>query len=86
MTKARLWRASNRKSVYGEGAVEQAKRLIEAQLVTPAPPLASAIPAGTKLRTLFLTAGGDAYVDLTASCRRIIRAERRTRFSPSTRS
>lgn len=51
---------------YGEGTVEQARRIIEAQLVTPAPPLASAIPPGTKLRTVFLTTGGDAYVDLTA--------------------
>ena len=51
--------------VYGEGAVEQAKRLVEAQLNAPAPPLASAIPAGTELRALFLTSRGDAYVDLS---------------------
>jgi spore germination protein GerM len=50
---------------YGEGTVEQARRIVEAQLVIPPPPLTSAIPPGTKLRTLFLTAGGDAYVDLT---------------------
>jgi hypothetical protein len=50
---------------YGEGTVEQARRIVEAQLVIPPPPLMSAIPPGTKLRTLFLTAGGDAYVDLT---------------------
>jgi spore germination protein GerM len=50
---------------YGEGPVEQAKRLVEAQLATPAAPLASAIPPGTKLRALFLTSGGDAYVDLS---------------------
>jgi spore germination protein GerM len=52
--------------VYGEGAVEQAKRLVEAQLAAPAPPLASAIPQGTKLRTVFLTDKGDAYVDLSS--------------------
>ncbi len=52
--------------VYGEGAVEQAKRLVEAQLAVPAPPLASAIPQGTKLRTVFLTSRGDAYVDLSS--------------------
>ncbi|HKY22223.1 MAG TPA: GerMN domain-containing protein [Vicinamibacterales bacterium] len=51
--------------VYGEGPVEQAKRLVEAQLATPAPPLATAIPAGTTLRGVFLTKGGDAYVDLS---------------------
>jgi spore germination protein GerM len=50
---------------YGQGTVEQAKRIVEAQLAAPAAPLVSAIPPGTKLRTLFLTAGGDAYVDLS---------------------
>jgi spore germination protein GerM len=52
--------------IYGEGTVEQARRIIEAQLVTPTPPLASAIPPGTKLRTVFVTSGGDAYIDLSA--------------------
>jgi len=51
---------------YGEGTVEQARRIVEAQLVTPSPPLASAIPSGTRLRTLFLTTAGDAYIDLSA--------------------
>jgi spore germination protein GerM len=51
--------------IYGEGPVEQAKRIIEAQLVPPSGELASAIPPGTKLRTLFLTMSGDAYVDLS---------------------
>jgi spore germination protein GerM len=51
---------------YGEGTVEQARRIIEAQLATPTPPRASAIPPGTKLRTVFLTSGGDAYIDLSA--------------------
>lgn len=55
--------------VFGEGTVEQAKRLVEAQLATPAPPLASAIPQGTKLRTVFLTSRGDAYVDLSSELR-----------------
>jgi spore germination protein GerM len=54
---------------YGDGTAEQAKRIIEAQLVTPAPPLASAIPPETKLRSLFLTSDGDAYVDLSAELR-----------------
>jgi spore germination protein GerM len=52
--------------IYGEGTVEQARRIIEAQLATPTPPLASAIPPGTKLRTVFVTSGGDAYIDLSA--------------------
>jgi spore germination protein GerM len=49
---------------YGEGIVEQGKRIIEAQLAPPSSPLTSAIPAGTRLRTLFFTKD-DVYVDLT---------------------
>ncbi|MSO30258.1 MAG: hypothetical protein EXQ48_04835 [Acidobacteria bacterium] len=55
--------------IFGEGTVQQAKRLVEAQLATPAPPLASAIPQGTKLRTVFLTSRGEAYVDLSSELR-----------------
>jgi spore germination protein GerM len=55
--------------VYGEGTVEQAKRIIEAQVAQPKPPLVTAIPAGTKLKTVFVTAKGEAFVDLTAELR-----------------
>ena len=55
--------------VYGEGATEQAKRLVEAQLATPAPPLVSAVPQGTTLRAIFLTNTGDAYVDVSGELR-----------------
>ena len=51
--------------IYGEGTVEQAKRILEAQLAAAQPPLVSAIPPDTKLRTIFLTAAGDTYVDLS---------------------
>lgn len=51
--------------LYGEGTLEQAKRIVEAQLGPARAPLASAIPAGTKLRTIFLTQGGTAYIDLS---------------------
>jgi hypothetical protein len=44
-----------REVLYGEGTVEQAKRIIEAQLAAAPEPLASAIPEGTKLRTVFFT-------------------------------
>jgi spore germination protein GerM len=54
---------------YGEGTVEQARRIIEAQLAAPAAPLVSAIPPDTKLRTVFLTGAGDAYIDLSAELR-----------------
>lgn len=57
--------ASEREVVYGEGTLEQARRLIEAQLAPPPPPLVSAIPPGTKLRDLFLTPNGEAFVDLS---------------------
>jgi spore germination protein GerM len=55
--------------MYGEGAAEQAKRLIEAQIAAPAAPLASAIPPETKVRSVFLTARGEAYVDLSNELR-----------------
>jgi spore germination protein GerM len=61
--------ASERDIVYAEGASEQAKRLVEA-LLEPAPEgLASAIPAGTALRGLFVGEQGDAYVDFSGSLR-----------------
>jgi hypothetical protein len=51
---------------FGEPIVEQARRIVEAQLAPPAAPFASAVPAGTTLRALFLTERGDAFVDLSA--------------------
>jgi spore germination protein GerM len=55
--------------VYGEGTVEQAKRIIEAQVAQPKPPLVSAIPAGTTLKTVFVTGKGEAFVDLSGELR-----------------
>ncbi len=50
---------------YGEGVIEQARRIVEAE-IGPAPaPLASALPAGTKLRGLYVTDRGDAFVDFS---------------------
>jgi spore germination protein GerM len=49
---------------YVEGAVGQAKAIIDAQLAPVAAPLVSAIPPGTTLRALFITSNGEAYVDL----------------------
>jgi sporulation and spore germination protein len=56
---------AERDVVYGEGTLEQGRRLIEAQLAPAAAPLVSAIPAGTKLRDLFLASDGAAFVDLS---------------------
>jgi spore germination protein GerM len=50
---------------FGEGTTEQAKRIVEAALATPAAPYVSAIPAGTTLKALYLTGKGEAYVDLS---------------------
>jgi hypothetical protein len=50
---------------FGESPVEQARRLIDAQLLDAPAPLAAAVPAGTTLRALFLSERGDAFVDLS---------------------
>jgi len=50
---------------YGDGLPEQAKRIVEAEIAPPPAPLASALPAGTKLRGLYVTDRGDAFVDFT---------------------
>lgn len=51
---------------FGEPVEEQARRIIEAQLAVPPPPLASAIPAGTTLRALYLSEKGDAFLDVSS--------------------
>jgi spore germination protein GerM len=50
---------------YGEGTVEQAREIIAAQIAPVVEPMVSAVPPGTALRAVFLTQGGDAYVDLS---------------------
>jgi spore germination protein GerM len=50
---------------YGDSAVEQAREILAAQLAPVAEPLVSAIPAGTKLRAVFIGENGEAYVDLS---------------------
>ena len=54
-----------REVAFGEGPVEQAKRIVEAQVAPPPPNTVSAVPPGTGLRSLYLLDGGRAYVDLT---------------------
>ncbi len=50
---------------YGDGLMEQAKRIVEAE-IEPAPaPLVSAMPPGTKLRGLYVTDRGEVYVDFS---------------------
>jgi spore germination protein GerM len=50
---------------YAEQAVDQAREILNAQLAPVSAPLVSAVPAGTVVRALFLTEGGQAYVDLS---------------------
>lgn len=50
---------------YGEGTLEQAREIVAAQIAAVGEPLVSAIPAGTTLRALFLTEGGEVFVDLS---------------------
>jgi hypothetical protein len=50
---------------FGEGTAEQARQIIEAQIAPTVEPLVSAVPPGTKLRALFVTERGEAYVDFS---------------------
>jgi hypothetical protein len=50
---------------YGEGTVAQAREIVTAQIASVVEPLVSAVPPGTVLRAVFLTEGGEAYVDLS---------------------
>ena len=52
---------------YGEGAADQAREIVIAQVAPVVEPLVSTVPPGTTLRSLFLTSGGAAYVDLSSS-------------------
>jgi spore germination protein GerM len=54
---------------YGEGADDQAREIIAAQIAPPVDPLVSAVPPGTTLRAVFITKSGDAYVDLSREVR-----------------
>jgi len=54
-----------REVVYGDGPAAQAQLIINAQLAPVAAPLVSAIPPGTTLRAFYLSAKGEAYVDLS---------------------
>jgi spore germination protein GerM len=49
---------------FAPSTAEQARAIVEAQLAA-APPLVSAIPAETRLRDVFITERGDAFVDFS---------------------
>jgi len=50
---------------YGEGAVAQAREIVAAQIAPVVEPLVSAVPPGTALRAVFISEGGEAFVDLS---------------------
>jgi hypothetical protein len=54
---------------FGDPIVEQARRIVEAQLAAAPPPYVSPVPAGTSLRALFVGERGDAFVDLSGEVR-----------------
>jgi hypothetical protein len=54
---------------FGDPIVEQARRIVEAQLAAAPPPYVSPVPAGTSLRALFIGERGDAFVDLSGEVR-----------------
>jgi hypothetical protein len=56
--------AVEREVPFGEGTLEQARRIVEAQVARPEAPNVSAIPEGTRLRALYLDTQGQAFVDL----------------------
>ncbi len=56
---------TQREVPFGATVPEQARAIVEAQIASPAP-LVSAIPAETKLRGVFVTERGDAFVDLSS--------------------
>lgn len=62
--------AVQREVPFGASPAQQARRIVE-EALRPAPaPYASAIPAGTTLRALFVTSRGEAYVDLSGDIAR----------------
>jgi spore germination protein GerM len=54
---------------YGESVIDQARQIVNAQLGAAPEPLASAMPPGTTLRTVYVTDRGDAFVDLSVEAR-----------------
>ena len=54
---------------FGDPIVEQARRIVEAQIAAAPPGLASPVPGGTALRAVYLSDPGVAFVDLSGSAR-----------------
>lgn len=54
-----------REVTFGEPVAEQARHILDAQIGAPPAPHLSAIPNGTKLRAVYVSEQGDAFVDVT---------------------
>jgi hypothetical protein len=50
---------------FSEDTLNQARQILEAQLQPSPAPLMSAVPAATRVRGLYITPRGDAFVDLS---------------------
>lgn len=51
---------------FAEGVVAQGRAILAAQLEAAPPPHVSVIPTGTNVRAFYVTARGDAFVDLSS--------------------
>ncbi|MBI2835943.1 MAG: GerMN domain-containing protein [Acidobacteria bacterium] len=57
--------AAEREVPYAAATADQARQILEEQLKPAPAPLVSAVPAGTTVRTVFVTDRGDAFVDFS---------------------
>lgn len=53
--------------LFGDTPADQGRHILEALFEAAPAPLASAVPPGTSLRTLYVTSRGDVFVDLTGT-------------------
>jgi Sporulation and spore germination len=58
---------AQREIPFAEPIAEQARHIVEAQLGAAPAPLASAMPQGTTLKIVYVSARGDAFVDLSGN-------------------
>ena len=56
---------AEREVAQADDTAEQARNILDRQLEPPPAPLLQVVPEATRVRTVFLIAGGTAYVDLT---------------------
>ena len=56
---------TQREVIFGEAVGAQARHIVEAQVAVPPAPHVSAIPAGTKVRAVYVTERGEAFVDVS---------------------